>query len=603
MKRSTMFALASRWGIALILSWMLVIMPMKAAFSRPAKGVGFALEKHDAAHSLATAPTVQWNTFMGGSSTDWSNDIAMDGNSNVYVVGLSYTTWGSPTNAYAGGQDAFVAQLNSNGVRQWNTFLGSASDDEGNGIAMDKSGNVYIVGSSGATWGSPINPFAGSRDVFVVKLNSNGALQWLTFLGGSDSDNGNGIAVDDSGNVYVVGTSVTTWGSPINPFPEGWQSPFVAKLNNSGALQWNTFWGAGSLDSGQGVAVDGSGNVYVVGDCYTTWGSPVNAYAGGSEACVAKLDTNGTRQWNTFLGSAGSDGGSGITVDENYNVYVTGRSVATWGTPLNPHGGSSYDVFVARLNGSDGVRQWNTFMGFSNTSNGYDVAADRAGNVYVVGKSKDAGTFSDAFLAQLNIDGFREWNIFVGYTYNHDYGYGVVTDGSGHVYIAGTSLASWGLPINSHSGGSDAFVARLDVPAQANAGVSKSANSSITTPGETITYALTFYNRGYLTATGVLITDTIPIALTNVNYTRRNVAITPTGSISYTWKVQDLTPGASGVITITGVVSPDLKPGTVLTNTAIITSTTVDSNPDNNSSSVWVTVTYRIFLPLVLKDY
>jgi hypothetical protein len=170
---------------------------------------------------------------MGGSSTDWGKGIALDGSGNVYIAGLSYTTWGSPINAYTGGKDAFVAQLDSDGARQWNTFLGSSSDDDGNGIAVDDSGNVYVVGTSGATWGSPIIPFAGVEDAFVAKLNGDGALQWLTFLGGSAADTGKGIALDESDNVYVVGTSGGTWGSPINPHTGQWYDPFVAKLNSS----------------------------------------------------------------------------------------------------------------------------------------------------------------------------------------------------------------------------------------------------------------------------------------------------------------------------------------------------------------------------------
>ncbi len=548
--------------------------------------------------SVIAALTMPWHTFMGGSSNDSGNGIALDGNGNVYVVGSSYTSWGAPVNGYVGGKDAFVTQLDSTGARQWNTFLGSTSDDEGNGIAVDGSGDVYVIGTSRATWGSPLRTFAGGEDAFVAKLNSSGGLQWLTFLGGSAADNGNGIALDKNGNnVYVVGTAGGVWGAPVNPYPGGWYAPFVAKLDSStGALQWNTFWGAGGLEAGQGIAVDGSDNVYVIGDCNDTWGSPVNAYVGGFEACVAKLNSNGNRVWNTFLGSVDSDGGYGITVDESSNVYVTGYSHATWGAPLHPHGGPNNDVFVARLNGSNGVRQWNTFMGFADISYGRGIAVDRIGNVYVVGDSKDTGTvFSAVFLAKFDIDGFREWNIFEDLVAdNHDNGRGVVEDGSGHLYIAGDSIQGY---LNA-----DAFAARLDLPLQTNLAITKSANPDRTVPGGVVTYRLTFANRNYLTATDVLITDAVPTALTNFSYSRSGAVITPTGSISYTWQVQDLAPGEGGVITITGIVSPGLPRGTSFINTATIAGTKVDSNPDNNSSSAGVMFPFDVFLPVVLKD-
>ncbi len=605
MKHLTMSIVVLRWCLALILLLTLVIAPVKASSRQLAKSkTDIASGKHFPVHLLATDPTRQWNTFIGGSSTDWGEGIALDGNDNAYVVGLSYTTWGTPTNAYVGGTDAFVAKFDSDGTRLWNTFLGSTDQDDGDDIAVDESGNVYVVGTSSATWGDPITPFAEKDDAFVAKLNSDGALQWLTFLGGSGADIAKGIALDGDGNVYVSGTAGGTWGSPINPHTGQWYDPFVAKLNNSGILQWHTYWGAGSLDTGEGIAVDGSGNVYVAGVCYTTWASPVDAYTGGTEACAVKLDTNGTRQWNTFMGSSDSDGGYNIAVDGNDDVYVTGYSYDTWGEPISPHGGPNYDVFVVKLNGSDGVRQWNTFMGFSSTSYGYDVAVDWVGNVFVAGDSKDrTGAFNDAFLAILNSDGVRESNTFVGGTYQHDYGHGVVPDGSGRAYVTGYSYGSWGAPVNSHAGGSDAFAARYDLPAQANLAIAKSADPSVTAPGGTVAYALAFSNQGYLTATNVLITDTVPITLTNLSYTGSGAAITPTGSISYTWMVQDLAPGAGGVITVTGIVSPGLETGMVLINTATITCTERDSALDNNSSSASVLVPSTwLFLPVVLKN-
>jgi len=617
MKHSHHFVIALRLGLILTLAGVSFLVPgaVREPVTRAMSIVN--LDPHGPGHNLVrpltASPTMTWNTFMGGSSFDFSRGIALDVNGNAYAVGYSSADWGSP-GTYAGGQDAFVAQVDSGGVRQWNTFLGSAGTDNGNGIAVDGSGNVYIVGTSDATWGGPLGSFQGGGDAFVAKLNNSGILQWHTFLGGPSADVGNAIAVDGNGDVYVVGVSVSTWGSPIDPYPAGkWQAPFAAKLDSSGALEWNTFWGGGGLDVGSSIAVDGSGNVYVAGECYATWGSsPVNGYAGGSEACVAKLDTSGHRQWNTFLGSVDSDSAYGIVV-ESGNVYVVGISSATWGTPVNPFsGGSGYDAFAARLNTSDGVRQWNTFMGGPDPDQGNGIATDIAGNVYVVGATSDtwstvnktpAGVFTDAFLVKLKSDGSRDWTVFMGGTYSDDTGTGVVVDGGGHLYVVGGSRDTWNSPIDPYTASLDTFVAKWEVPAQVDTVINKSALPGVADPGKTITYTLAFSNRGYLTATGVLITDVVPVSLTDVSYVGSGVSVTPTGSVSYTWKVQDLAPGASGVITVTGVISPGLRPGIVLINTATITGTTTDSNPDDNSSSASVLVpSSRVFVPLVLKN-
>jgi agmatine/peptidylarginine deiminase len=430
------------------------------------KMIGFKVGEYNPAYRLIIDPEWEWNTFMGSWHSDKGYGIAVDGNGNVYITGLSKATWGSPVNAYAGDSDAFAAKLNSSGVLQWNTFMGGSSDDEGYGIVVDGSGNVYVAGYSYATWGSPVNPHAGSEDVFAAKLNSSGVLQWNTFMGDSDRDYGNGIAVDSSGNVYVAGYSYATWGSPVNAHA-GEFDIFAAKLNSSGIRQWNTFMGDSDSDMGRSIAIDGSGNVYVAGYSYATWGSPVNAFAGYFDAFAAKLNSSGVRQWHTFMGGSSWDYGMSIAVNGSGNVYVAGYSNATWGSPVNAHAGSE-DVFAAELN-SSGMLQWHTFMGGSSKDNGGSITIDYSGDVYVAGYSDTtwgspvnahAGYF-DVFAAKLNSSGVRQGNTFMGCSILDDGG-SIAVDGSGNVYVAGESGATWGSPVNAHAGLSDAFAVKFD---------------------------------------------------------------------------------------------------------------------------------------------
>jgi hypothetical protein len=320
--------------------------------------VGFGLGQYNPAYPLMIDPTLQWHTFMGSSSGDYGNAIAVDGTGNVYVAGSSDVTWGTtPVDAFAGGWDVFAAKLDSSGSLQWNTFMGSASGDEGYAIAVDGTGNVYVAGLSYATWGTtPVDPHAGGSDAFAAKLDSSGSLQWNTFMGSASGDGGRAIAVDGTGNVYVAGESDATWGlTPVDAFAGGYDA-FAAKLNSSGVRQWNTFMGSASGDEGYDIAVDGSGNVYVAGQSDSTWGlTPVNVHAGGSDAFAAKLDSGGIRQWNTFMGSSSDDYGHAIAVDGTGNVHVAGRSNAAWGTtPVDVHAGG-VDAFAAKIvSDSDG---------------------------------------------------------------------------------------------------------------------------------------------------------------------------------------------------------------------------------------------------------
>jgi hypothetical protein len=206
--------------------------PVEVSFrSLREKEVGFKVESHDPQFPLVIEPVLSWNTFMGSVNYYYGHlGIALDGSGNVYVTGRSDATWGTPVNAHAGSNDAFTTKLNSNGVLQWNTFMGSVNADYGIGIAVDGSGNVYVTGRSDATWGTPVNAYAGYYDAFAAKLKTSGVREWHTFMGSTGYDEGNAIAVDGSGNVYVAGYSDGTWGTPVNPHSGG-KDAFIAKLS------------------------------------------------------------------------------------------------------------------------------------------------------------------------------------------------------------------------------------------------------------------------------------------------------------------------------------------------------------------------------------
>ena len=360
----------------------------------------------------------------------------------------------------------------------WNTFLGSAANDQGLAVTVDANGNFYVTGWSLETWGSPVRPFYGDPDfanAFVAKLDRNGALVWNTFLGDIDWAEGSGIAVDANGYLYVVGRSSTWWdaeGDTREDFPgaDGTVNVFVAKLDPSGTLLWHTFLGGTGDDYGQGIALDAAGNSYVAGTSYTTWGAPIQAYAGGAEAFAAKLDAAGNLLWSTFLGQTGIDFGRGIGTDASGNAYVTGYSAATWGAPIAPltfKGG--YDAFVAKLD-TYGYRQWNVFLGASLYDYGYGIAVDGNGNSYVGGMSWSTwgspidafgGGGRDAFAAKVSANGALLWNTFLGGT-QYDYGYAIAIDAGGNSYVTGSSSSSWGTPFRTFTGGDDAFVAKLD---------------------------------------------------------------------------------------------------------------------------------------------
>jgi hypothetical protein len=436
-----------------------------AVRSLAGQGVGFTAGATGPQDRRVTDPVSAWHTYMGSAADDYSSAIALDTNGNIYLAGWSAATWGTPINPYSGGQDCFVAKLNSSGVLLWNTFLGSAGDDYGRGVAVDAGGNIYVVGYGNATWGTPVNPYAGGDDCFVAKLNSSGVLAWNTFMGSSGNEYGYDIALDTGGNTYVGGWSGGIWGTPVNDYVAGTDA-FVAKVDSNGARVWNTFMGGAEVDSCHSIDVDTSGNIYAAGRSYATWGWPVNAYAGDADAFAAKLNNDGSRLWNTFLGSTSTDEGSAVAVDASGNIYVTGSSDATWGTPVNPYAGMG-DSYAAKLN-SNGVRIWNTFMGSATGGEmGLSVAVNTKGDVFIIGNGNVIWgspiypfiTSVFACITKLNNGGARLWNAFNRALPERSSC--VAVDAGGNIYMGCTADVLWGTPVNPLAGGRDGFVAKF----------------------------------------------------------------------------------------------------------------------------------------------
>jgi hypothetical protein len=350
-----------------------------------------------------------WNTFLGGTGDDYGGGIAVDGIGHAYITGRSSATWGFPNRPYSLKWSVFAAMLNPNGYLVWSTFLGGNEEDGGGNIAIDASNNVYVTGYSCGTWGTPKNGYSSGVDMFAAKLDAKGWLTWNTFLGGSGTDFGHAIAVDGS-YVYIAGMSDAAWGNPIIPYTAG-EDIFAAKLDTNGNLNWFSFLGGSGTDGGyhSGIAVDASGNVYVVGDSDATWGNPILPYsAGPGDAFVASLNRDGYLLWNTFLGSSDNDEGADVTVDGSANVFVTGSSISTWGSPIRSHQGA-WDGFAAILN-SGGTLIRNTFLGGSSLDVGRGLAVDGSENVYITGYSDASWGSSrraytagnDAFVAKIS---------------------------------------------------------------------------------------------------------------------------------------------------------------------------------------------------------
>lgn len=355
------------------------------AFETTSSGLGDAFVA-----KLSATGSLDYSTFLHIAQ---GQSIAVDGSGNAYVTGA--TSNGFPTaNAFqpspGGGTDAFVTKLNPTGTALvYSTFLGGSAEDGGRGIAIDAAGDAYVTGftkstdfptshplqaaSGGGTCGTGTQTY-NCPDAFVAELNPAGsALVYSTYLGGSDQDFGNSIAVDSAGGAYIAGYTLSTDFPTVNPLQSqcdncstvnGTNGPvtsgdaFVAKINSAGsALAYSTYLGGSADDQALSIAVDTTGNAYVAGETYSTDFPTVdpipNVQAPMENAFVTELNPTGlVIVYSTFLSGSGGAAAGGIAVDASDNAYVFGTTSSTDFPTVNPIQATlagSGDVFVAKI--------------------------------------------------------------------------------------------------------------------------------------------------------------------------------------------------------------------------------------------------------------
>lgn len=479
-----------------------------------ANHVGFKLAKYDTSRPLYIDPLI-YSTYLGGSAADGGNGIAVDSSGNAYVSGYTESanfpiTSGAFQTSLGGSYDAFVAKLNPTGsALVYSTYLGGSSYDQGNGIAVDSSGNAYLTGFTESA-NFPVTPgafqttFSGGQNAFVTKVNPAGSgLVYSTYLG-RGGENGYGIAVDTAGDAYIAGTTF----SPDFPVTQGAfqttlsgaYNAFVTKFNPAGsALAYSTYLGGNYQDSGFGIAVDNSGNAYVTGfaesaDFPVTPGAFETTYGGGNPevfscAFVTEFNSSGSALvYSTFLSGSREneeDVGFGITVDNSGDAYVAGYTTST-NFPTTPGAfqttlkGAS-NAFVTKLNPPGSGLVYSTYLGGNGYDLGIGLAIDRAGNAYVTGSTsstnfpvtrgalqKNFAGVEDAFVTKFNPAGSAlGYSTYLGGSGN-DYGMGIAADSTGDVYVTG-GTESADFPITTGAfqttfgGVQDAFVTRIAI--------------------------------------------------------------------------------------------------------------------------------------------
>jgi hypothetical protein len=415
----------------------------------------FEVGTYDHSRPLVIDPTLGYSTYLGGSGADYANSIAVDSTDSAYITGYTASanfpvTPGAYQTTCAGGScatnfDAFVTKLNSTGTALvYSTYLGGTGKDYGYGIAVDGSGDAFVVGttfsSNFPTTAGVFQPACGggacvAGDAFVTELNPTGSgLLYSTYLGGSTTNQGNAIAIDSSDNAYVTGytksSNFPVTAGVFQPTCASCKSAlvdsFVTKLNSSGtALVYSSFLGGNNADVGYAIALDSSENAYVTGYTYstnfpTTAGAFQTTINGPTSAFVSKINSTATAlSYSTYLNGSGSATsacaacGSAIAVDAEGDAYVAGLTwetnfPTTAGAYQTAFAGGFHDGFVTKFNPTGTGLIYSTYIGGSGDDGVCAITLDASDNAYLKGNTFSTnfpttpGAFQTVFEAGLN---------------------------------------------------------------------------------------------------------------------------------------------------------------------------------------------------------
>ncbi len=479
---------------------------------------GFLFGPYDLSQELILDPVVMVaGSYVGGPSFDYAYGIALDDARHVYITGYTYSASNFPLAAgpllnFSGGDvDAYIAKFDPATSRLvYCGFIGGDDRDFAYDIAVDEAGYAYVSGYTASRENSfpvakgPDLTANGLFDVFIAKINPAGTnLEYCGFIGGADNDYGRGVAVDKEGRACVAGYTLSnesTFPVKIGPFLaiKGKSDAFVARVSAGGeALEYCGYMGGAGEDYAYGIALDPEGGAYIAGSTSSNEISfpiiigPDITFSGATDAFVAKVAPSGKNiVYCGYIGGAGEDVATAITVDPSGFAYLTGftasneESFPTAYGPDSSYNGGFYDSFVAKVRPDGTAFIYCGYIGGSGYDVGNGISIDDWGCAYVTGFASSGpdsfpvkegpdlafhGGF-DAFIAKIARNGAKlDFCGYLGGT-EADFGQDVAVEktGSGVMYVTGSAYSADMtfpaplVPVSSFRGKRDAFIVRYE---------------------------------------------------------------------------------------------------------------------------------------------
>jgi len=477
----------------------------------------YQLEDYDHSQTLTIDPPLNliWGTYFGGTWWEKNTDVsnAIDANGNVFVVGNTFSSANMPLvnpgggayfqGVYAGGSgidghggDICIFKFTNLGALIWCTYYGGSDQDNGASITVDNNNNVYVAGCSLSN-NFPLQNQAGSYnqsvyaggtnindeggDAVIMKFTNNGNLLWATYYGGTASEGARGVVTDATGNVFMVGWTLSNNFPLNNPgggtFYQGsnggGRDAFIVKFNPAGAQVWSSYYGGNGDDIAHYITRDMAVGMTFVGETQSTNFPTQNpgggayfqaANAGQIDAFVVKINNAGVLNWSTYYGGSSNDIARGTNVSSGGAIYVIGQTASTNFPLANPGSGAYYqptkagfgttsDIFYIRFT-NPGVLVWSTYHGGSSDDDGCAIVSDNCGHIYATGNTESTdlpvldpgnGAFyiptklasDDVWYASFTPMNGMLWSTYCGTPGFDEKGTSLKVDNNGNLFIVG----------------------------------------------------------------------------------------------------------------------------------------------------------------------
>lgn len=373
--------------------------------------------------------SLKFSTYLGGSDMDRGFSISIDGNGSSYVTGytnsIDFPTQNAYDSSYNGNSDIYLSKISVNGDSlEFSTFFGGSGLDKGYSIILDINDKPYITGRTDSNDFPTQNAFDSSNnggdDIFISKFSVNlDSLEFSTYIGGSNSERGYSIKVDDNGNSYITGRTSSIDFPVQNAFDNshnGGYDAFVLKLSSFGdSLQYSTYLGGIYADMGFDITLD-SNNIYIIGTTNSNNFPTQNAFNstknGLEDIFITKISNNNyLLEFSTFFGSTGQDWGYGVSVDENSNIFVSGyTSSNNFPTqfPILANNSGNLDIFVSQFNSLGSNLEFSTYLGGSSYDQQVDVGNPnifKNGKLYLISTTESSDFTTSTGAYDINYNG------------------------------------------------------------------------------------------------------------------------------------------------------------------------------------------------------